>query len=147
MSEMSERNERSRLWVALPAAILAMVMNVFLFFLFMVLYGQVLNPGHEETYYQEAASRFGPYASIIGGIPVFFLTGVVLRRFMGGRALKVAITTWAVYVVVDLAIIIAVAADKMIAFLPLMVVSFATKLAAIYLGARVSISEAKGGSE
>lgn len=134
----SEIKQSSKLWVALPAAIVAGVVNVFLFFLFMVLYGNVINPGHEENFYQEAASRFGPYASIIGGIPVFFLTGILLRRFLGTRALKVAITAWAIYLAVDLAIIIAVAAGQMTSFLPHMIVSFATKLAAIYLGARVS---------
>jgi len=142
----NENKQSSKLWVALPTAIIAGVANVMLFFLFMVLYGHVINPGHEDSFYQEAANRFGPYASIIGGMPVFFLTGVVLRRFLGERALKVAITAWAIYLVVDVAIIIAVAADQIAAFLPLMVVSFATKLAAIYLGARTSSKDAKGES-
>lgn len=133
-----ENKQSSKLWVAPPTAIVAGVVNVFLFFLFMVLYGQVIDPGHAESFYQEAASRFGPYASIIGGIPVFFLTGVVLRRFLGTRALKVAVTAWAIYLAVDLAIIIAVAGGEALGFLPHMIVSFATKLAAIYLGARVS---------
>lgn len=140
----TEINQTSRLWVALPTAVLAGVLNVFLFFLFMVLYGHVINPGQEDSFYQEAASRFGPYASIIGGIPVFFLTGLVLRRFLGGRAVKVAITAWAIYLAVDVAIIVAVAAEQISPFLPLMVVSFATKLAAIYLGARTNNRESKG---
>ncbi len=45
---------------------------------------------------------------------------------------------------VDLAIIIAVAAGQMTAFIPHMAVSFATKLAAIYFGARTGT---KGESE
>lgn len=135
------------MWVALPTAIVAGVVNVFLFFLFMVLYGQVIDPGHPDEYYQAAANRFGPYASIIGGIPVFFLTGSLLRRFLRERALRVAITAWVIYVIVDLAIIIAVAAGQMTSFLPLMVVSFATKLAAIYFGARVSEKGSKGEQE
>jgi hypothetical protein len=143
----SENTQSSRLWVALPTAIVAGVVNVLLFFLFMVLYGQVIDPGHADDYYQAAANRFGPYASIIGGIPVFFLAGVVLRRFLGERALRVAITAWVIYVIVDLAIIIAVAAGQMTSFLPLMVVSFATKLAAIYFGARVSAKGSKGEQE
>jgi hypothetical protein len=139
-----ENKQSSRLWVALPTAILAGVINVLLFFLFMVLYGHVINPGHEDSFYQETANRFGPYASIIGGIPVFFLTGVILRRFLGERALKVAITAWGIYLGVDLAIIIAVAAGQITAFLPHMVVSFASKLGAIYFGARVSEKEFRG---
>lgn len=84
---------------------------------------------------------------IIGGIPVFFLAGVLLRRFLGERALKVAIIAWAIYLAVDLAIIIAVAAGQMTAFLLHLVVSFATKLAAIYLGARVRKKGSKGEQE
>ncbi|MEQ1923453.1 MAG: hypothetical protein ABL952_13190 [Pyrinomonadaceae bacterium] len=138
---MSDSGQKSRLWVALPTAIIAGVANVTLFFLFMVLYGYVINPGHEDSFYQEAANRFGPYASIIGGIPVFFVTGLVLRRFLGTRALKVGIAAWAIYFVLDVAIILAAAADKVLSFLPLIVVSFATKFAAIYLGARTSVNE------
>lgn len=138
-------NRSSKLWVALPTAILAGVANVFLFFLFMVLYSYVIDPGHEESYYQTAANRFGPYASIIGGIPVFFIAGVVTRRFLGERALKVAIAAWSIYVAIDLAILFA--AGQFTAFLPHIVVSFATKLGAIYLGARVTNKGSKGESE
>lgn len=143
----SENKQSSKLWVALPTAIVAGVVNVFLFFLFMVLYGQVIDPGHADSYYQEAANRFGPYASIIGGIPVFFVTGVLLRRFLGERALKVAVTAWAIYLAVDLAIIIAVAGGEALGFLPQMIVSFVSKLAAIYFGARVRADGKKGESE
>ena len=75
---------------------------------------------------------------------MFFLAGVVLRRFLGRRALKVAIAAWAIYLAVDMAIIVAVAAGQMTAFLPPIVVSFATKLGAIYLGARTRATESKG---
>ena len=51
---------------------------------------------------------------------------------------------WVIYVIVDLAIIIAVAAGQMTSFLPHMAVSFTTKLAAIYLGARVRSQGTKG---
>ncbi len=138
---MGEENKRSRLWVALPTAIIAGVANVTLFFLFMVLYGHVIKPGHEDSFYQEAANRFGPYASIIGGIPVFFVTGLVLRRFLGTRALKIGIAAWAIYFVLDVAIIVTAASDKFLSFLPLIVISFATKLVAIYFGARTVSKE------
>lgn len=138
---MSDNGQKSRLWVALPTAIIAGVANVGLFFLFMVLYGYVINPGHEDSFYQEAANRFGPYASIIGGIPVFFIAGLVLRRFLSTRALKVGIVAWAIYFVLDVAIILAAATDKFVSFLPLIVVSFATKLAATYFGARTRANE------
>lgn len=131
---MSDDKQRSRLWVALPMAIIVGVTNIFLFFLFMVLYGHVIAPGYEESYYQEAASHFGPYASIVGGIPVMFAAGVLLRRFLGHRALRIGIATWCIYLVVDMTVLISL--DQFSSFLPHFVVSFATKLLAIYLGAR-----------
>ncbi len=140
----NENKQSSRLWVALPTAILAGVVNVFLFFLFMVLYGYVIDPGHEESYYQDFADRFGPFASIIGGIPVFFLTGVLLRRFLGERALKVAIAAYCIHVGIYLAILIA--AGQFAAYLPHIIVSAATKLGAIYLGARMPSKGSKGES-
>lgn len=134
-----------RLWIALPTAIVVGILNVFLFFLFMVLYGHVINPGQEESFYQEAAGRFGPIASIIGGIPLMFAAGVVLRKLLGDRALKVGILAWCIYAAVDSAILIAV--GQFTLFLPYVMVSFATKLGAMYLGARTRNRKSEGGSK
>lgn len=119
---------------AIPAAFAAGIANVMLFFLFMVVYGHVIDPGHPESYYEEAAGRFGPYASIIGGIPIMYLVGVLLRRRLGGNAVKTAIAAWAIYVTVDMAIVAAV--GQFASFLPHIVISFASKLIAVYFGAR-----------
>lgn len=120
---------------AVPAAFAAGVANVMLFFLFMVVYGHVINPGHPETYYQEAAGRFGPYASIFGGIPIMYLVGTLLRRLLGRNAVKAGIAAWAIYVVVDVSIVVAV--GQFISVVPQIAVSFVTKLIAVYLGARL----------
>jgi hypothetical protein len=132
--------ESSRLWLALPTAIIVGICNVFAFFLFMVLYGHVIDPGHEEQFYQDAASRFGPYASIIAGIPIMYIAGRILRRYLGSRAIKIGIAAWCIYLAVDVAIVTAM--GQILNFLPHVVVSFATKFAAIYFGARI-----KGESE
>lgn len=41
---MNETLSNTKLWLALPTAILVGILNVFLFFLFMVLYGHVIDP-------------------------------------------------------------------------------------------------------
>lgn len=119
---------------AVPAAFAAGVANVMLFFLFMVIYGHVIDPGHPDSYYQEAAGRFGPYASIVGGIPIMYLVGVLLRRLLGSNAVKAGIAAWAVYLTVDIALLIAV--GQFTSFLPQISVSFVTKLVAVYFGAK-----------
>lgn len=118
-----------------PAAFAAGVANIMLFFLFMVVYGHVINPGHQESYYQEAAGRFGPYASIVGGIPIMYITGRILRGLLGSNAIKAGIAAWAIYVVVDMSIVVAV--GQFISVVPQIVVSFVTKLIAVYFGARL----------
>lgn len=129
-------NNSSKLWLALPTAIIVGICNVFAFFLFMVLYGHLINPGQEDQVYQDAASRFGPYASIIAGIPIMYLAGRVLRRSLGPRAVKIGIVAWCIYLAVDVAIVTAM--GQILNFLPHIIVSFTTKLAAIYFGAKTT---------
>lgn len=44
---MPEQIRKTKLLLALPTAIVVGILNVFCFFLFMVLYSYVINPGHE----------------------------------------------------------------------------------------------------
>lgn len=128
-----------KLLLAFPTAIVVGVLNIFLFFLFMVLYGHVLDPGHEESYYQEAASRFGPVASVIAGIPLMYLAGRWIGQKVGpGLAIKAALLVWLIYTAVDIAIV--AASGVLLIVLHWVVLSFATKLAAVCLGARHSRS-------
>lgn len=132
---MTETKSYTKLWIALPTAIVVGILNVFLFFLFMVLYGYVINPGHDEQFYQDAASRFGPIASIIGGIPLMFLAGRWIGKRVGPRvAIKAALLVWLIYFTVDVAIV--AASGFLIGLLPMVIISFATKLIAVYLGGR-----------
>ncbi|MFN0279508.1 MAG: hypothetical protein ACKVRN_13075 [Pyrinomonadaceae bacterium] len=130
----NENKQKSKLWVALPTAIIVGVAVIFLFFVFMVVYGHVINPGHEESHYQEVANLYGPYANIIGGIPVMFAAGRLLRWFFGDRALKIGIAACVIYS--TLYLIVLIAGGIFTAYLPHILVSFATKLPAVYLGAR-----------
>lgn len=135
---MSEIVSMTRLWIALPTAIVVGILNVFLFFLFMVLYGHVIDTGHEEQYYQGAAERFGPIASIIGGIPLMYLAGRWIGKRVGPQlAIKAALLVWLVYFAVDVTIV--GASGLLISLLPLIATSFATKLIAVYLGGRSSL--------
>lgn len=127
----------ARLWIALPTAIVVGILNVFLFFLFMVLYGNVINPGHEEHFYQDAAGKFGPIASIIGGIPLMYLAGRWIGKRVGPKlAIKAALLVWLVYFIVDVAIV--AASGFLVSLLPMVATSFVTKLIAVYLGGRSS---------
>lgn len=125
--------KKNRWWLAIPFALGVMILNVLIHVLYMVAYGYVINPGHDEAFYQAYAQFSAPYSSVIAGMPLMFLAG----RWIGnkvpkGNNVKAAVLVWFVYFMIDVAVIAAVGALAQIALL--FVISFATKFAAAYVG-------------
>jgi hypothetical protein len=112
-------------------AFLVMALNVGASVLYMVLYGYVIAPGHEEAYYQAHAQVAAPWSSVIVGIPLMFFAARWSAPRLGRRA---AVSIAIVYVVVDLAIMLGAGALGQLAFV--VTLSVATKLGAAWLGAR-----------
>ena len=132
---MPDAARKVRLWLALPAAIVTGILNVVCFFLFMVLYSYAIDPGHDQDHYSEAANRLGPYSSIICGMPLMYLAGRWIGKRVGPQlAITGGVLVWAIYFVLDLGII--VASGALMSILLLFVISFVTKFAAAFLGAR-----------
>ena len=126
---------KRKLWLVLPTAIVVGILNVLCFFLFMVAYSYLLDPGHDQNYYQDAANRFGPYSSIICGMPLMYLAGRWIGKRVGPQlAVTGALLVWAIYFVLDLTIV--AASGALMSILWLFVISFATQVAAVYLGGR-----------
>lgn len=48
--------EKNRWWLAVPFALGVMMLNVLIHVLYMVVYGYVIDPGHDEAYYQAYAA-------------------------------------------------------------------------------------------
>lgn len=128
-----------RVALLVGVAILVLVVNVAISILYMVVYGHVIDPGHEPNYYNDHIQVAAPYCSIVAGIPLMFLAGWWVagwwRRAGGVRA---ALIVWFAYAVIDLAILLAARISLGIALL--FIVSFATKLAAANFGARLRIA-------
>ena len=78
-----------------------MVANVAVTVLYMVVYGHVIDRGHEKAYYDAHVQAAAPYLSIIAGIPLMFFAG----RWAG--AVPSALIVWATYAVIDLVIVVA----------------------------------------
>jgi hypothetical protein len=117
-------------------AILVIVVNVLMSVLYMVVYGYLIDPGHEKEYYDAHIQVAAPYCSIVAGIPLMFLAGYWISGWWGGKyAVASAIFVWLVYVVVDVAALMAVGFTSGAAIL--VAISLATKLAAIYAGALI----------
>ena len=123
-----------RAFALIGVAILVLVTNVAASILYMVVYGHLIDPGHEAKYYQDHIQIAGPYCSIVAGIPIMFLAGWWVagwwRRSLGIRG---AFFVWLAYTIIDLSILLIAGLSLGVGVL--FVISFVTKLAAAYWGA------------
>lgn len=127
-------------WLA-GVAVLVLIVNVGVSILYMVVYSYVIDPGHDEPYYRAHIQVAAPYCSIVAGIPLMLLAGWWVGSWWEAEfAVKAALTVWLIYALIDLAILLAAGLTVRIAVL--FVVSFLTKLAAVYVGALLSLRRA-----
>lgn len=125
--------DNNRWWLAIPFALGVMIVNVLISILYVLVYSFLIDPGHDQPYYEAYAQVAAPYSSIVAGIPLMFLAGRWIgSKFPKGNSVKAALLVWFVYFVLDLAIIAAAGALAQIALL--FTISFATKFGAAFLG-------------
>jgi hypothetical protein len=118
---------RRILWIA-GAMLVAMILNVLAFVLWMVIYGYVVNPGQPDSFYQQRAQEMGPYCSIVTGIPIFFAVSYFLtRKWEAGFAIVAAFAFWLLYAIVDVSILV-LSGWGSITFSILVFVSMATEI-------------------
>jgi hypothetical protein len=129
----------ARVALLVGVAVLVLVANVVASILYMVVYSYVIDPGHDPQYYNDHIQVAGPYCSIVAGIPLMFLAGWwVAGWWQRAHGVRPAWIVWLAYTMIDLAILLAVGMSFRVGLL--FVVSFATKLAAAYFGARRRIA-------
>ncbi len=125
--------EKNRWWLAVPVALGVMIVNIVISVLYVVVYSYLIDPGHDEAYYQAHAQVAAPYSSIIAGIPLMFLAGRWIgTKFSKGNSVRAALLVWLFYFLIDITVVVAVGALDRIALL--FIISFVTKFAAAYLG-------------
>jgi hypothetical protein len=128
-----------RVALLVGVAVLVLVANVAASILYMVVYSYVIDPGHDPQYYNDHIQVAGPYCSIVAGIPLMFLAGWwVAGWWQRALGVRPALIVWLAYSVIDLAVLLAVGMSLRVGLL--LVVSFATKLAAAYCGAQRRIA-------
>lgn len=129
--------EKNRWIFIVPTALVVMIVNVVVFILYMVIYGNFINPGQPQAFYEGHAQKAGPYSSIIAGIPLMYLAAKWLgTKFTPSNSIKAALLMWLTYFLIDGAII--ALSGELMNILPLFIASFATKLGAAYLGGRAA---------
>jgi hypothetical protein len=128
-----------RVALLVGVALLVLVANVAASILYMVVYGYVIDPGHDQQYYNDHIQVAGPYCSIVAGIPLMLAAGWCVtgwwRRVLGMRP---AWVVWVAYAVIDLLIMLAAGASLEGGVL--VMVSLATKLAAVLCGAKLRLA-------
>jgi hypothetical protein len=128
----------SHLALLVGVSLIVMVANIAFSVLYMVVYSYWIDPGHDNKYYQEHIQIAAPYCSIIAGIPLMFVAGWVVSGWRQGKfAVKSAVVVWMAYALIDLTILLAAGITFRVGVL--FVISFTTKLVAIYLGATYRI--------
>lgn len=126
-----------RMAALVGCALGVMAANVAITVLYMVVYGHVIDPGHEKEYYDAHVQIAAPYCSIVAGVPLMLLAGLWAGGFWGTKlAVQSALILWASYAVIDLVILAAAGLTFRIGVLA--AISLLTKLAAAYGGALVA---------
>jgi hypothetical protein len=127
----------NRLAWLVGVALLVLVVNVAVSILYMVVYGHLIDPGHEEQYYHDHIKVAAPYCSIVAGIPLMFLAGWWVGGWWESEfAVKAALVVWLAYALIDIGVLLAAGLTARIAVL--VTVSLLTKLAAVYMGAVIA---------
>ena len=126
------------------AAITVMVLNVAISFGVVWLYSSFVDPGHPASYYEAFAMRVAPISSVIAGIPLMFLAGLlVARRRPGRRGLLAAAAVASLYILLDSGILMSVGGSRDIWMWA--VVSHVTKLLSALAGARYAMTRSESG--
>ena len=134
-----------RVALLVGVTILVLVANVAASIGYMVVYGHVIDPGHDDQYYHDHIQIAGPYCSIVAGMPLMFAAGWwVSGWWRGALGMRPAWCVWLAYAAIDLLIVLAASLSPEAALSlgdgVLVVVSLATKLAAALLGARLRLA-------
>lgn len=123
-------------WI-IGAAILVLVVNVAISFLWVAFYSYLINPRHDEAFYQEYAKVAAPYSSVIAGMPLMFLMGWWAGSWWEPEfAVKAAVFVWVAYAVIDLLVVVGagMTSGMPARMIVLVAISLITKFAGAYFG-------------
>ena len=125
---------------ALALAVLAMIVNVAMSFIWVWAYSQI-EPGQTEAAYMAYAEKWAPVSSVVFGAPILFVAGWLAgRRREPAQAALIGLMVAVIYVAIDLAMVVAVQAQGGIWLW--VALSWSTKLLFAWLGGRAGAKRA-----
>lgn len=97
---------------ALGVTLATVIITVIISFPMVTFYAYVIEPGHQQEFYTQAAQWIAPWSSYIFGPIAFFLFNFWLAKRSSNRnAIAFAITTIAFYLIVEVTILTAMKTD------------------------------------
>ncbi len=114
-------------------AVLSMITLVSISIFEVAIYAYLVDPGHEEIYYQQHAKVSAPWISIVFGFPLFFLVVRLLRKKLGSKLKAFVILYPLCYQVIDVLIVAASGGVDWASFVWLMLLAFTAKVAGTML--------------
>ncbi len=121
---------------ALVAAIVIMVVNVAISYVVVAIYAYLINPGHENAFYEAAAQDIAPWSSVVAGGFLFFGAGYLCAKRRPDRdAVLFAAAIWTGYLIVEF--IILSGAGALTSMIGIVSLSLGTKLIAAIAGAKL----------
>jgi hypothetical protein len=123
-------------WVALTVVGLevALILSAFAW---VAIYSYLINPGHDQAYYQNYAQFASPIVSVSVGIPYLFFTCRWVGRKAGTRAVAMCLSVWFVLFLID---VVLISLGGLTVYMGVMIaLSHATKMPAAYFGGRAAL--------
>jgi len=123
--------------LAAVATLLAEIALIALSFICVAVYSYTIHTGETQEFYEAFARDSGPWVSLIAGGPVFFLIARWIRRRAAAAALNTAMAMSALYIAIEVAILLIWpgAFTATLAILPLVIGGFVLKVTGAWLGA------------
>lgn len=118
-------------WRAIGGAVAAEVAQVVAAFAWVAVYSHAIAPGEPFAHYEAHAQASGPWVSIVAGLPIFYAASRWLAR-----SRRNALALYAVFLTVDLAIVVVAGVPPTPGLTLLFALSYATKLVACIVGGR-----------
>ncbi|HKO97622.1 MAG TPA: hypothetical protein VJU86_11555 [Pyrinomonadaceae bacterium] len=125
-------------WVALTVVGLeiALVLSAVAW---VAIYSYLINPGHDQVYYENYAQFASPIVAIVVGIPYLFFACRWVGRKAGTRAVAMGLWVWFILFIIDVLLVLLVGGTAYI--WAIVAISHVTKMLAAYFGGKTALKD------
>lgn len=125
-------------WVALTVVGLeiALVLSAVAW---VAIYSYLIDPGHDQAYYENHAQFASPIVSIVVGMPYLFFACRWVGRKAGTRAVTMCLWVWYILFIIDVLLLSLGGATAYV--WAMMAISHVTKLLAAYFGGKTALKD------